>query len=351
MRAHLIAQRDLELAGLGAVNGQATPLEEIKQLHLADLKTRSSAHHHRNVELILDRALAQIPAQRVRDLRPYDLLRYRADLLASGVGHRTANHHVARVQGMLRWAKRAGMIAQNPVADMDKLPETEVHQRRRRRALTESELQRFLAAADRDDERCGLEARGPVRVPQAPLFRMLVTTGVRYGELRQLTWGDFDAFQRLIVIRAETAKAGRRRVIPLPDDMVADLLRLHGVHEELLGREPELDEPVFRSPEGAAWCKPSNNVNRILRRVLEAAGIPRVDGDNRRLDLHALRHTAASRMARAGAGLVQAQRVLGHSDPKTTARIYTHLDVEDLRGAVVGLPGRANDEAVVKEAS
>jgi integrase len=44
-------------------------------------------------------------------------------------------------------------------------------------------------------------------------------------------------------------------------------------------------------------------------------------------------------MARAGAALVQAQRVLGHSDPKTTARIYTHLDVEDLRAAVQPLPG------------
>jgi site-specific recombinase XerD len=33
-------------------------------------------------------------------------------------------------------------------------------------------------------------------------------------------------------------------------------------------------------------------------------------------------------------GLVQAQHLLGHSDPKLTARIYTHVGVEDLREAV-----------------
>lgn len=32
--------------------------------------------------------------------------------------------------------------------------------------------------------------------------------------------------------------------------------------------------------------------------------------------------------------LVQAQRLLGHSDPKLTARTYSHLEVADLRPAV-----------------
>jgi integrase len=31
------------------------------------------------------------------------------------------------------------------------------------------------------------------------------------------------------------------------------------------------------------------------------------------------------------------QRLMGHSDPKLTARVYTHLELEDLRGAVDAL--------------
>ncbi len=33
-------------------------------------------------------------------------------------------------------------------------------------------------------------------------------------------------------------------------------------------------------------------------------------------------------------GLTQAQALLGHSDPKLTASLYTHLDASDLRDAV-----------------
>jgi len=40
----------------------------------------------------------------------------------------------------------------------------------------------------------------------------------------------------------------------------------------------------------------------------------------------------------AASGLAQAQRLLGHSDPKLTMAVYTHLETKDLRGAVEGLP-------------
>lgn len=41
-------------------------------------------------------------------------------------------------------------------------------------------------------------------------------------------------------------------------------------------------------------------------------------------------------MARCGVPQVVAQRITGHSDPKLTARVYTHFGAEDLRGAVDG---------------
>ena len=78
----------------------------------------------------------------------------------------------------------------------------------------------------------------------------------------------------------------------------------------------------------------TNNAMRVFNRLLTRGGIPRVDDDGRKLDIHSLRHTFGSRLARRGVGLVQVQRLMGHSDPKLTAQVYTHLDVEDLRKAV-----------------
>ncbi len=89
-----------------------------------------------------------------------------------------------------------------------------------------------------------------------------------------------------------------------------------------------------RTPEAACWGRPTNNAMRIFNRLLARAKIERVDGDGKKIDIHALRHTFGSRLARHGAGLVQVQQLMGHSDPKLTAQVYTHLDVEDLRKAL-----------------
>jgi site-specific recombinase XerD len=56
--------------------------------------------------------------------------------------------------------------------------------------------------------------------------------------------------------------------------------------------------------------------------------------DETTVDLHALRHTAASRWARRGVPLVVAQRMLGHQDVRLTASVYVHVGVEELRVAV-----------------
>ena len=50
--------------------------------------------------------------------------------------------------------------------------------------------------------------------------------------------------------------------------------------------------------------------------------------------IHGLRHSFTTMLARNNVGLVQAQRLLGHSTPELTAQVYTHLGIDDLRGAV-----------------
>lgn len=62
--------------------------------------------------------------------------------------------------------------------------------------------------------------------------------------------------------------------------------------------------------------------------ALERAGI------KRHLTPHATRHTFASLLHRAGVDPKAAQDLLGHSDYATTANIYTHTRLEDLRRAV-----------------
>lgn len=51
--------------------------------------------------------------------------------------------------------------------------------------------------------------------------------------------------------------------------------------------------------------------------------------------LHVLRHSAASEWIRAGVPLEVVSKLLTHTNVATTSGTYVHLDVEDLRAALV----------------
>jgi integrase len=73
-----------------------------------------------------------------------------------------------------------------------------------------------------------------------------------------------------------------------------------------------------------ACCPGVENSYTSCRRSLHGAVV----------DLHALRVTYATLLGRAGVSLVQAQKLMRHSDPKLTANIYTRLQMDDAREAV-----------------
>ena len=77
---------------------------------------------------------------------------------------------------------------------------------------------------------------------------------------------------------------------------------------------------------------------RIFDRLLDSAELEKIDASGQKLDIHALRHTYGTRLLRAGVGLHQVQKLMGHSSPELTARVYAHLVSDDLRDAVERLP-------------
>jgi integrase len=348
-RIEILHQRDLSMCGLDTQAGMDRPLKEIRDAYLTDLATRACPKHVVNTTATLDRVLAAIRAQRVRDLQPIELITYRASRLKAGLAHRSANLEIDVIRAALNWAVRVSLIAESPIRNLPRLRETEATKRYRRRAMSEDEIARFLAAAEADDERNARLSRGwsrtkgsrlravgssRPRVPQAPLFRFLLEAATRYGETVRLTWADLDLEARTVTLRPETTKAGRSRALPIREGLARELAGLREIHQRLLGREIRQSDPVFRTPDGAAWCEATNNAMRIFDRLLESAEIVRVDDLGLKLDLHSLRHTAASRYASRGVGLVHLQRLLGHRDPKLTAQVYTHLGVSDLRDAL-----------------
>lgn len=338
-RMEIIRQRDLDLDGLGSVDGGKLELTEVADLYLADLKLRVTTHHFRNVSSRVKRMLEDLEVETVGELRAAHVVRLRSDAVESGKSHRTANLLGSTLRAMLRWAVDAEMIERDPLEKLKALPETAEHKAYRRRALSDHEIEAFLRASQSDDDNAELLARAKDRghVPQTPMWRTLLDTGARWNELRLLEWADLDFARGYLVFRAEHTKSRKRKVVPLGEETLGVLRSLQVGRQRMLGRLPRSGERIFLTPTGCGWGRSSNNPMRIFNRVLERAGIAKYGADGRKLDIHALRHTFGTRLSRAGVPLVHAQRLMGHSDPKLTAMVYTHLDVEDLRGAIEGM--------------
>lgn len=354
--AEIIRHRDLCAAGLETEESLDREVAAVVEEFLDDLGARGSQGYVERVTTIISRFLEHTRIRTMRQIVPPLFIGYRSRRLREGVANRTANMDLTVIRTMLNWAVSMGYLANNPLQAVRQLPATKAHERRPRRAMSEEEIDRFLAASleiDQEAEERTLAKRtieagtkgqpyaGKQRrqvVPQTPMWRFLIETGARFGETVKSRWADFSEEESSIVLRAKTTKSRKERRLPLQRGLVEALASLRFHHHEAMCRMPRAGDPIFLTPKGSPWVENRRNALRRLEAVLGRAGIEKIDEQGLKIDIHALRHTAASRLARSGVSLVQAQKLLGHSDPKLTAAIYTHLDTEDLRAAIESLP-------------
>jgi integrase len=226
------------------------------------------------------------------------------------------------------------------------LANVKTDRRKTRRALPEAELGKLLnVARDRalnarlkerlDGKpailspayRATLERNGRIR---ALIYKTFILTGLRFDELRSLTVGDvrFDGTPRIELPAAkEKNRKGSR--IPLRPDLADDLKayldeRTREAQTAIHARERFLPVPL--------------HLVRHLKEDLKAAGIPTVDERGHILDIHALRHTFNTLLAKGGVNQRIAQELMRHSDPRLTANVYTDLGIGDTSGALHALP-------------
>lgn len=187
------------------------------------------------------------------------------------------------------------------------------------RMHTLPEAQEIVREASPQTEQAILAA---IRPDFAPAVRFVLLTGLRLAEVTGLTWTDVDFFSRTVTVKG---KGGRIRAIPMTRAMEA-LLWAEKDHHPVAVFTYAAARPRRGEPRGGRRPVTYEGLKTQWRRMKARIGL-------QAFRFHDLRHTAATRLVRATGNLKQAQKLLGHSDIKTTSR-YAHVTDDDLRAGM-----------------
>ncbi len=145
-------------------------------------------------------------------------------------------------------------------------------------------------------------------------FRLLLLTGCRMSEIRDLRW----EYVKNDCLELPDTKTGGR-VVPLGPEartVLSSIPREEGNPWVITGRNP---------------CSHLTDLQRPWRRIRKHAGL-----ENARV--HDLRHSFASRALALGESLTMIGKLLGHTQVQTTAR-YAHLARDSIQNAAVRITG------------
>jgi integrase len=140
---------------------------------------------------------------------------------------------------------------------------------------------------------------------------MLILTGARKREVLDARWEDFDFERRLW--RIPTTKLGKPRYVPLSDGAISIL------------------KDVLRLPD-CPWVFPNPDTKIPFVSIFCAWDTARKKAGLSDVRIHDLRHSFASLLINSGRSLYEVQKLLGHTQVKTTQR-YAHLAPETLLDA------------------
>ncbi len=315
---HIRAGRAMTVADLGTLF-----LKE----HVTAKRKSSTAENYR---LLLEKHVyPAVGLAKVETLTRADLVRMHN---AMRERPHTANRVLAVIGSMISFAVKLDILPEglNPTRGIERYREEG-----RERYLTSDELQRLGEAleeaetvglpwdidwANPDSKHVPKEWKGQREKLDAhavAALRLLLLTGARLREILHLKWRYVDLDRGLLLL--PDSKTGRKTIV-LSAAAMAILLDFAEKDRRRIAQSR--DAFVIK---GQFDDRPRADLKKPWDAVRRRAGLEDVR-------LHDLRHTFASIGAGSSLGLPIVGKLLGHSQPQTTAR-YAHLDADPLRRA------------------
>ena len=361
-KAELIRAGIMTTAEATVGKHQSAPLAEHIAAYDEHHQAKGSAKIHRvDTGRYLRRLAADCSFATLADLRRDALERWLALRTADGMSARSRNAYRTAMVSFCNWAVKTGRMATN-LFDRIAMANEKADPRRQRRAMTEPELIKLLAVARdrplqealtiRRGKRRGEESaqvRPEVRErlerlgrERALIYKTLVLTGLRKGELTSLTVASLSLTgpSPTAHLKAADEKNREGNAIGLRTDLAADLAAwLADKLARLQSDARAIGDPIpAKLPPTTPLFTVPVELSRILNRDLKRAGIAKRDERGRVIDVHAMRTTFGTLLSAGGVAPRTAQAAMRHSDISLTMGVYTDPKLLEVRTALDALP-------------
>ncbi len=140
------------------------------------------------------------------------------------------------------------------------------------------------------------------------ILALLYSCSLRVSELINLKWTDIDRSR--MIINIIQAKGKKDRQVGLNDKLIELLAEYYREFHSVI---------YVLNGQGDHAQYSERSVGEVIKQLASKGGI-----DNKRIYTHLMRHTSATHMIEAGTDINLIQKLLGHSNVKTT-NIYTHI--------------------------
>lgn len=232
-----------------------------------------------------------------------------------GLSARSQARILSGLKGFYRYLLLEDLIQQDPTSLLEapslgrKLPEV----------LSVSEIDRMMDKIDLSK---------PEGRRNKAMLETLYSCGLRVSELVGLKLsGIFRAEGFIRVI----GKGDKERLVPFSQRALKEI-DLYLPDRNSLSIQAGYEDILFLNRRGKILTR--NMVFTIIRELAQAAGIKKT------VSPHTFRHSFATHLVEGGADLRAVQEMLGH-ESITTTEIYTHLDREYLREAIISFHPRS----------
>jgi integrase len=287
-------------------------------------------------------------ALRLTDLTSDLLMRHLAGLKREGLSAGWCNYVRRSALAFANWCveeKRMplNLMAQVSVSNVDR------DRRYIRRPFTDDELDRLLTVAEKKGRKAW--------------YLTAALAGLRFGDLGRLMWADVNFDDATLLIR--NGKSGKDDLLALHPDLAIELqarkaelnaTEYDRVFPTLVSSRTRLNDLLVIGLAERVFVKNADGLpklrwhgkGRSRREVPVTKVVAKADGQGRVVDLHALRTTLATKLARSGTPAQVAQKIMRHADYRTTLKHYTALELQDSAAALAGIsvPNRSANTAI-----